>query len=82
MRSSRARRRRKGSRWEEGYEDKLGKHHGQECLLDYGHGDDETLLLVYVVGSRLYLLSSDWSPNRGQNSADAEKFMNSFKVTD
>jgi hypothetical protein len=61
---------------------KLGKHYGQECMLEYPRDGSKILLRVYLVGHRMYMLSSGWSPKEGQNSEDAEKFMNSFKVTD
>jgi hypothetical protein len=61
---------------------KLGSHHGQECLLDIAGGDSKSLRRVYLVKNRLYQLFSDWSAKQGDTSADAEKFLNSFKVTD
>jgi uncharacterized protein (TIGR03066 family) len=60
----------------------LNGHHGQECLMDQAGGDKRQLCRVYLVGNRLYQLIAGWSVARGDNSADAEKFMNSFKVTD
>jgi hypothetical protein len=60
---------------------KLGEHHGQECLFLLGDKGRMRLLRAYLVDNRLYQLMADWSPARGETSAEAEKFMNSFQVT-
>jgi acetyl esterase/lipase len=59
---------------------KLGNHYGQEGLIDFPDGQGQRLLRVYLVGNRLYQLASDWSG--GAASADAEKFLNSFRLTE
>jgi hypothetical protein len=59
----------------------LGNHPGQECLLKYKGGTEKRLLRIYLVGNRMYVLTSVWQPE-SQTSANAEKFMNSFKLID
>ena len=60
----------------------LENHPGQEYLFDEPEHGDKSLWRVYLVGDRLYQLVANWDPKDAESSADAEKFLNSFKLTD
>jgi hypothetical protein len=57
---------------------KLDGHHGQELWIEIPEGDRHTLCRIYLVGNRLYQLFANWQGEGGE--ADAEKFVNSFKL--
>jgi hypothetical protein len=60
----------------------LGDHPGQECLFHEPEYGDKSLWRVYLVGDRLYQLVANWSPKDEGASADAQRFLQSFQLTD
>jgi len=61
---------------------KLGEHPGQEYLFREPEYGDKSLWRVYLVGNRLYQLVANWDPETAGASVEAEKFLNSFRLTE
>lgn len=61
---------------------KLGNYPGQEYLFTIPENGDKSMWRLCFVQNRLYQLFFTWSPKRGDSSAEAERFLNSFKVAD